>query len=189
MYCRGNPNTRQYHKDNDEFLNHIVRVTDDETFHLWTLKHWSSQSTGCTHSPNKLKKFKRMLSACQKADGNCFLGQERIADGGIHATRDHINVRGVLRNTNKNCVGPFRKKARNMDIRCSAPPWQWVSAHLCIFSHSSTAGAFQLGVVWPVFTALISLQATTTYLPTWSTGWDHSVSTAMKSWWKESKCG
>jgi hypothetical protein len=38
---------------------------------------------------------------CQKADGNCFVGLERIADGGIHATRDHNNVRSVLRNTNK----------------------------------------------------------------------------------------
>jgi hypothetical protein len=35
---------------------------------------------------------------CQKADDNCFLGQERSADSGIHATRDHINV---LRNIKK----------------------------------------------------------------------------------------
>jgi hypothetical protein len=48
-----------------------------------------------THSPNKQKKFKQMLSACQKAGGSCFLGKERSADGGIHATRDH-NVRSVL---------------------------------------------------------------------------------------------
>jgi hypothetical protein len=30
------------------------------------------------------KKFKQMLSVCQKADGKCFLGQEKSADGGIH---------------------------------------------------------------------------------------------------------
>jgi hypothetical protein len=29
------------------------------------------------HSQNKPKKFKQTLYACQKADGNCFLGQER----------------------------------------------------------------------------------------------------------------
>jgi hypothetical protein len=52
-----------------------------------------------THSPNKLKKFKQTLSACQKADGNCFLGQERSADAGNPATKDHINVTSVLRNT------------------------------------------------------------------------------------------
>jgi hypothetical protein len=48
------------------------------------------------HSPNKLKKFKKTLSACQKGDGKCFLGQEWSADGGIHATRDNNNVRSVL---------------------------------------------------------------------------------------------
>jgi hypothetical protein len=36
----------------------------------------------------------------QKADGNCFLGQERSADGGIHAIRDDNNVTSVLQNTN-----------------------------------------------------------------------------------------
>jgi hypothetical protein len=30
-----------------------------------------------THSSDKLKTFKQMLSACQKADGNCFLGQDK----------------------------------------------------------------------------------------------------------------
>jgi hypothetical protein len=29
---------------------------------------------------------------CQKADGNCFLRQERSADGGINATRDTITL-------------------------------------------------------------------------------------------------
>jgi hypothetical protein len=42
--------------------------------------------------------------------GNCFLEQEMSGDGGIHATRDHINVRSVLRNIKKNCVRPFRLK-------------------------------------------------------------------------------
>jgi hypothetical protein len=55
-----------------------------------------------THSPNKLKKFKQTLFACQKADGNCFLGQERSTDSGIHATRDYNNIRSVLGNTKKN---------------------------------------------------------------------------------------
>jgi hypothetical protein len=45
-----------------------------------------------TYSPYKPKKFKQMLSSCQKAGGNC-------ADGKIHATKDHNNVRIVLRNT------------------------------------------------------------------------------------------
>jgi hypothetical protein len=48
-----------------------------------------------TRSLNKPKKFK------QKADGNCFLGQERNSDDGIHARVGHNNVRSVLRNTKK----------------------------------------------------------------------------------------
>jgi hypothetical protein len=49
-----------------------------------------------TYSPNKSKNFKQTLSACQKADGNCFLAQERSADGGTHATSDRNNVGSVL---------------------------------------------------------------------------------------------
>jgi hypothetical protein len=48
-----------------------------------------------THLPNKQNNFKQ-TSAYQKADGSCFLGQERSADGGIHAARDHNNIRNVL---------------------------------------------------------------------------------------------
>jgi hypothetical protein len=43
-----------------------------------------------THSPNKPKNFEQMLPPCQKANGNCFLGQEMSADGGIHAKRATI---------------------------------------------------------------------------------------------------
>jgi hypothetical protein len=49
-----------------------------------------------THSANKSKKDKQTLPACQKADGNFVLGQERSDGGGIHATEDHNNVRCVL---------------------------------------------------------------------------------------------
>jgi hypothetical protein len=89
------------HKDGDGFLNHIVRVTCHETWvsfvSVETKEH--PKQLMHTHSPKKSKKFKQTLSACQKADGNCFLGQDRSADGGINATRDHNNVRNVLRNT------------------------------------------------------------------------------------------
>jgi hypothetical protein len=40
----------RYHKDGDEFLNHIVRVTGDETCVSFVLlKPKNSQSSGCTH--------------------------------------------------------------------------------------------------------------------------------------------
>jgi hypothetical protein len=68
------------------------------------------------------KKFKQTLSACQKADGNCFLGQEGSAPGEIHVTRDHSNVRSVLRNTKITAQGNSEQMAWNADIWCSAPP-------------------------------------------------------------------
>jgi hypothetical protein len=66
-----------------------------------------------TYSPNKAKKFRQTLSACQKAEGSCFLGQDRSADGGVHATRDHINVRNVVQN-NKKKYRAIQRKRRGM---------------------------------------------------------------------------
>jgi hypothetical protein len=64
-----------------------------------------------THSLEEPKKFKQSFTACQKADGSCFLGQEMSADGGIHATRDDNNVRNVLRNSKRPAYGHSEQKA------------------------------------------------------------------------------
>jgi hypothetical protein len=42
----------RYNKDGDEFLSHILRVTDNET---WVSK--SSQSSGCAHIHQTDRKF------------------------------------------------------------------------------------------------------------------------------------
>jgi hypothetical protein len=73
----------------------------------WAVKAWRH-----AHSSNKTNKLKQ-TSAWQRADGNCFLGQERSADGGIHATRDHNNFSSVLRNT-KNLGSAIQNKRRGM---------------------------------------------------------------------------
>jgi hypothetical protein len=67
-----------------------------------------------THLPNKPIKFKQTLPTCQKADGNCLLGWESSADGGIHATRNHSNVTSVLRNTNKFCMTIHNKRSETL---------------------------------------------------------------------------
>jgi hypothetical protein len=51
--------------------------------------------------------------AWQKADGNCFLGQERSADGEIHASRDHNNITAVILNTKK-LLRAIQNKRRGM---------------------------------------------------------------------------
>jgi hypothetical protein len=101
----------RYHKDGNEYLNHIVRVTGEETSVPFLNVETKEQSMQWmhTHAPDKPKKFKQ-TSACQKADGNCFVGQERSADGGIHATRDHNNVTNVLRNTDRNLCRTIQNK-------------------------------------------------------------------------------
>jgi hypothetical protein len=73
----------QYHKDGSEFLNHIVRVTGDETWVSFVNVETKEQSKQWMHphSSNKPKKFKQTMSPCQKADGSCFLGKERSTDG------------------------------------------------------------------------------------------------------------
>jgi hypothetical protein len=52
-----------------------------------------------------------------------------------------------MQNTKKTVQSHSEQKVWNADIWCSAPPWQCTSAY--ISSHLSTAGTFQLGVVWP----------------------------------------
>jgi hypothetical protein len=56
-----------------------------------------------------------MLSACQKVDGNCFVGQKRTAGGGIHTTRAHNNVTSVMK-TLKKTAGHSEQKVWNFDI-------------------------------------------------------------------------
>jgi transposase len=65
----------RYHKDGDEFVSHIVRVTVDETWVSFVSVETKEQSKQWmqTHSSNKPKKFEHTSSACQKADDNYFL--------------------------------------------------------------------------------------------------------------------
>jgi hypothetical protein len=108
-----------YHKDGEEFLSHIIQVTVDE---IWV----SSQNSGCTHIHQKTqKKFKQKLSA-RKLMENCFLGQEMSGNGGIHATRDHNNVRSVVSNTEKTvwgveCWYPVQCSSMTMHVHIRLP--------------------------------------------------------------------
>jgi hypothetical protein len=105
----------RYHKDGEEFLDHIIRITGDETWISFVNVETKEQPKQWmhTHEPNNSKKFKQTY-ACQKADGNFFLGQERSVDV-IHGTRDRNDLRNLLRNTQKDCVGPaIQNKRREM---------------------------------------------------------------------------
>jgi hypothetical protein len=77
----------------------ITATLGHHKFHLQILKPNNSQSSECTHIHQTNRKM--LTKVCLEADGNCFLGEERSADGGTHATRDRNSVRSVLRNTKK----------------------------------------------------------------------------------------
>jgi hypothetical protein len=64
----------RYRKDGNEILNHILRVTGDETWVPFVNVETKEQSKQCmhTHSTEKPNKFKQTFSACQKADGTIF---------------------------------------------------------------------------------------------------------------------
>jgi hypothetical protein len=119
--------------------------------HLWTLKTKSSQQSKQwmhTHSSNKPKKFKQTLSACQKVGGNCFLGQDgkgmlivKFMQQGATVTSE------VYCKTLKKLHRAIQDKRHGMQTWCGAHPLQCTSAYSC--SHLNTAGAFQLGVIWP----------------------------------------
>jgi hypothetical protein len=72
----------RYHKGGHEFLSHIVQARGDETWVSFVVTKQQSKQWMHTHSPNKPKKFKQTFS-CHKADGSCFLGQEKLSNGGI----------------------------------------------------------------------------------------------------------
>jgi hypothetical protein len=85
-----------YHKDCDKFLNHILQVTDDETWvsfvnveikDLW--KRWMH-----IHKP---KRFQQ-TSAYQKADNNCFMTENEYRCWNS-CKKSHNNVTRVLRST------------------------------------------------------------------------------------------
>jgi hypothetical protein len=106
----------RHHKDGEEFQKNIARVASVEIWGSFVTvkmkRQWKS-----TRSLNNLKMLKQTLSACQKLNGKCFLGQQRSADYRIHGTRGQNNVRNVLQDT-KNAT---EQKAWNADIRFSAP--------------------------------------------------------------------
>jgi hypothetical protein len=90
----------------------ILVTSYDETWVLFVNIETKEQSEQWlhTHSPKKLKKF-RQMSAFQKADGSCFLGQERIAYGGIHATWTTLSEVHILQITKRTVYGwPFRTR-------------------------------------------------------------------------------
>jgi hypothetical protein len=99
----------RYHKDGNEFLNYIIRVTGGETWVSFVNVKTKEQSKQWmhTHSPNKLKKFKQ--TSARKLMATVFWHKK---GGLIVEYIEHGTTRAseVYCKHWKNSVGPFRTK-------------------------------------------------------------------------------
>jgi hypothetical protein len=106
----------------NEFLSHIVRVTGDETSVSFVNVETKEQSKQRMHtrSPKKPNKFKE-TSSVRKLMSAVFWDRKGVLM--VQFMQQGTTVTSeVYCETLKNCLGLFRKKTWNADIRCSAPP-------------------------------------------------------------------
>jgi hypothetical protein len=65
-------------------------------FHLWFSNLRAREVVDAhTFAGEAERKNKEKLSSYRKADDSYFMERKRIADSGIHVTRDHSTVRSV----------------------------------------------------------------------------------------------
>jgi hypothetical protein len=148
------------------------------------------------------EKFQK-TSACKIADENCFLEQERSADGKC-VQRGTIITSEVYRGTLNKRDRPVQIKKCTVqvarasghgvclefyaDIQCT---------HIVVLLHVSIQ-LLPLDHCWNIstrsclttfLTALVSFRVSTTYLPTRITGSEYRDPTVMRGCWKVSKRG
>jgi hypothetical protein len=170
---------QRYHKDGDEFLSHIIRITDDETrgslVNIETKKQ--SKQWMHTYSPNNATKFKQMLPACQKVYSNSFWIRKRVRivefmqQGTTITSKVYCEVlknRRVIQNKTRGMLTTGVVVLHENTRPLIASSTRALLKHLIweLFDHSHYS--------------LISLRATSSvYLP--EGRWDESASTIMRS--------
>jgi RNA:NAD 2'-phosphotransferase (TPT1/KptA family) len=101
----------RYHKNGNEFLNHIVSVRGDEisvSFVNSETKEKSKQWMHA-HSPNKLKKFKQILSA-RKLMASVFRDRKGVLTVEFMQQGITIILQVYCETLKKNCIRPFRTR-------------------------------------------------------------------------------
>jgi hypothetical protein len=113
----------RYHKDGDEFLNHIVQVTGDKTYVSFVNVETEEQPEQWMHmhSPNKPKKFKQTLSAGKLVAAVFWARKgvqmvEFMQQGTTITSKVHCETLKNMRSSIQD------KRHGNAGIRCSAPP-------------------------------------------------------------------
>jgi hypothetical protein len=112
------------HTDGDEILNHIIRVTGDETWVLFANVGTKAQSKQWMHtrSPNKPEMFKQTLST-RKLMAYAFRDRKGVLMVELMQQAFTVTSEVYYETLKKLCrAGHSEQKAWNADIRCSAPP-------------------------------------------------------------------
>jgi O-methyltransferase involved in polyketide biosynthesis len=98
---------KQYHKDGDEFLSHIIQVTGDKTWVSFVNVETKEQSKQWmhAHSPNKLKKFKQ--TSARKLMAVIFWDRRGMLVE-FMKQRTTVTSEVYCKTLKMNCIGPFR---------------------------------------------------------------------------------
>jgi hypothetical protein len=155
-------------------------------FHLWMLKP-KSQSSGCTH----------IHETSRRSLNKCCLPARKLMAAVFWDMKGVLTVEFIQGTTITSEVycGTFKKLHRAIqNNRCGMLTSDVVHPNDNTRSHTSACTQallehFNWSCLTSLLTALISLLATTTHLPTWRTGCDYGASTIMRSWWKVLKRG
>jgi hypothetical protein len=98
-----------YHKDGDEFLNHIVRVTDDLTWASFVnIENTEQSEQWHIHQTSRKSLNKRCLPA-RKLMAAIFWDRKGVLTVEFMQKRTTI-TQEVYSETRKDCVDPFRTK-------------------------------------------------------------------------------
>jgi hypothetical protein len=151
-------------------------------FHLWLLKPKSSQSSG----------FRYIHQTSQNSSYKCLTAKKLMATV-FWDMKGMLMVKFMQHGTTitpEVYCGTLKKLCRAVENKrhemlvCSSMTMR-IHIQLLALEHcwSISAGS----CLTTLLTALISLQVTTTCLPTWRTGCACNASTIIRSWWKVSK--
>jgi hypothetical protein len=129
----------RYHKHNDEFLKHIVRVTGDET-------NEQPKQRMHTYPKTRRKSLNKRLPA-RKLMKTVFWDRKGVLMVEFMQRKSTIKLE-LYCETLKELRRAIRNKRFGM---LTTTVLVMLLHNNARYSHSSIAGTFQLGVVWPLF--------------------------------------
>lgn len=167
---------------------HIIWVADDETwFSCVNVETKQQKKQWMQHIHQTSRKV--WTNACLAESWWHFLSMtawESNAGGEIHATRDCSNITSALWNTKRKLCRAVQNKRYGM-LTFGVVLQMIMHVHIQLLALKHCSSILFGSNLTTIFTDLIPLQGTCTCLSSWRTGWNHNISTIMRSWWEVSK--